>query len=350
MDVPRHHHAGFLILLALVTIAFCWILLPFYGAVFWAVILAIIFHPMHCALLLKLGGRRNLAAILSLLACIVFAIIPITIVLSSLISEGARFVERIQAREFDLGAIITQLRAILPSWAEAWVEDIDVNALRERVGTAAVQASQLVAGQAVSIGQNTARFVVSTGIMLYVLFFLFRDGVATGRIIRSSLPLSDEHSGRLLEKFAAVVRATVRGNFIIAAIQGTIGGVTFWLLGIEGALLWGALMVVLSLLPAVGAALVWAPAAAWLLLSGDWFRGIVLIVIGVGIIGLIDNLLRPPLVGKDTRLPDYVVLVSTLGGLSIFGINGFIIGPLIAALFIACWALFRDEQNRGGPA
>src|SRR5690606_8250445 len=162
------------------------------------------------------------------------------------------------------------------------------------------QASQLVAGQAVSIGQNTARFVVSTGIMLYVLFFLFRDGVATGRIIRSSLPLSDEHSGRLLEKFAAVVRATVRGNLIIAAIQGTIGGVTFWLLGIEGALLWGALMVVLSLLPAVGAALVWAPAAAWLLLSGDWFRGIVLIVIGVGIIGLIDNLLRPPLVGKDT--------------------------------------------------
>src|SRR5690606_17472829 len=115
------------------------------------------------------------------------------------------------------------------------------------------------------------------------------------------------------------------------------GGVTFWLLGLEGALLWGALMVVLSLLPAVGAALVWGPAAAWFLLSGDLWRGFILIGVGLGIIGLIDNLLRPPLVGKDTRLPDYVVLVSTLGGLSIFGINGFIIGPLIAALFISCW-------------
>src|SRR5690606_38791374 len=120
MDVPRHHHAGFLILLALVTIAFFWILLPFYGAVFWAVILAIIFHPMHRALLRRLGGRRNLAAFLSLIACIVLAIIPMTIVLSSLIAEGARFVERIQGREFDLGTMINQLRAALPSWAEAW--------------------------------------------------------------------------------------------------------------------------------------------------------------------------------------------------------------------------------------
>lgn len=185
--------------------------------------------------------------------------------------------------------------------------------------------------------------------MLYVLFFLFRDGVGIARSIRASLPLSDNYSGRLLAKFATVVRATVKGNFIIAAIQGAIGGVTFWLLGIEGALLWGVLMAFLSLLPAVGAALVWAPAAAWLLLGGEVFSGLVLIVVGVGVIGLVDNLLRPPLVGKDTRLPDYVVLVSTVGGLSVFGLNGFVIGPLIAALFVACWELFRDEQGRGHP-
>jgi predicted PurR-regulated permease PerM len=146
------------------------------------------------------------------------------------------------------------------------------------------------------------------------------------------------------------VRATVKGNVIIAAIQGTIGGVAFWLLGIEAALLWGALMAFLSLLPAIGAALVWGPAAAWLLLTGSVGKGVILIAVGVGVIGLVDNLLRPPLVGKDTRLPDYVVLVSTLGGMSIFGINGFVIGPLIAALFISGWALYRDEQQRGGPA
>jgi predicted PurR-regulated permease PerM len=126
--------------------------------------------------------------------------------------------------------------------------------------------------------------------------------------------------------------------------------VTFWLLGIGGALLWGALMTFLSMLPAVGSALVWVPVAAYLLLSGAIAKGVILILVGVFVIGLVDNLLRPSLVGKDTRMPDYVILVSTLGGLSLFGINGFVIGPLIAALFIAGWTLFRDEQKGGHHA
>ena len=141
-----------------------------------------------------------------------------------------------------------------------------------------------------------------------------------------------------------MVRATVKGNIVVAVIQGTIGGVIFWALGIKGALLWGTLMAFLSLLPAVGSALVWVPAAGYLLLTGALWRGLILVLVGVLVIGLIDNVLRPILVGKDTRMPDYVVLVSTLGGISIFGINGFVIGPLIAALFIAAWTLFRDEQ------
>lgn len=346
MDISRHHHAGFLILLALVTIAFFWLLLPFYGAVFWAVILAIIFHPMHRALERRLGGRPNLTAFLSLVACIVLAIIPMIVILTSLIAEGARLVERYEGRQLDLNALLDGVRAALPSWAEPWIERVDLDALRARLSSVAVQGGQFVASQALNIGQNTARFLISVGIMLYMLFFLFRDGEVIGRAIRDSAPLSDGYASRLLTKFATVVRATVKGNFIIAAIQGAIGGVTFWLLGIEAALLWGVLMAFLSLLPAVGAALVWAPVAAWFLLSGDVFKGIVLIAVGLGVIGLIDNLLRPPLVGKDTRLPDYVVLVSTLGGLALFGINGFVIGPLIAALFIACWELFRDEQGR----
>ena len=180
--------------------------------------------------------------------------------------------------------------------------------------------------------------------MLYVLFFLFRDGRQIGRNIRAAMPLSDEYNAQLTARFAAVVRATVKGNIVIAIIQGMIGGVTFWLLGIKGALLWGTLMTFLSLLPAVGSALVWVPAAAYLILTGSAWKGVALVLVGVLVIGLIDNLLRPILVGRDTRLPDYVVLVSTLGGISIFGINGFVIGPLIAALFLASWTLFRDEQ------
>jgi predicted PurR-regulated permease PerM len=158
------------------------------------------------------------------------------------------------------------------------------------------------------------------------------------------MPLSEEYNAQLTQRFAAVVRATVKGNIVIAVIQGLIGGVAFWLLGIKGALLWGTLMTFLSLLPAVGSALVWVPAAVYLIVTGSLAKGIALVLVGVLVIGLIDNLLRPVLVGRDTRLPDYVVLISTIGGIALFGINGFVIGPLIAALFMAAWTLFRDEQ------
>jgi predicted PurR-regulated permease PerM len=188
--------------------------------------------------------------------------------------------------------------------------------------------------------------------MLYVLFFLFRDGPATGRAIRESMPLSREYTRRLLDVFTAVVRATVKGNIVIALIQGAIGGVAFWALGIQGALLWGVLMTFLSILPAIGSGLVWLPTAIVLFLSGDALGGAILMLVGVLVIGLVDNLLRPMLVGAETRLPDYVVLVSTVGGLSLFGINGFVIGPLIAALFFAAWTVFREDwaDRKGAPS
>lgn len=157
--------------------------------------------------------------------------------------------------------------------------------------------------------------------------------------------LSDDYTRQFLEKFTAVIRATVKGNIIIAIIQGAIGGVAFWLLGIEAALLWGVMMTFFSMLPAVGAALVWVPAAVWFFVSGDWGKGVILVLIGTLVIGLVDNLLRPPLVGKGTRMPDYVVLISTVGGISLVGINGFVIGPLIAAMFIAAWSLLAEEQK-----
>jgi len=257
-------------------------------------------------------------------------------------------VQQVQSGKVDPTAIVSTVHDKLPLWAQHLLdrfEIADFERIRERVLALLREASQAIAGRALTLGQNTLRFFVSAGIMLYVLFFLFRDGRSIGRGIRASMPLSEEYNADLLAKFTAVVRATVKGNIVIAVIQGAIGGVAFWALGIKGALLWGTLMTFLSLLPAVGSALVWVPAAAWLFLTGQPWRGLILVLVGVLVIGLIDNVLRPILVGKDTRLPDYVVLVSTLGGISIFGINGFIIGPLIAALFIAAWTLFRDERE-----
>ncbi len=349
MDNPIHHKA-FLLLLALVTIAFFRILLPFYGAVLWAVILAIIFQPMHRTLEYRLYPRQNLAAALSTLICVVIAVIPMTMIASAMVAEGTKLYGRFQSKDFDISVIVTALRAEVPPSFEEWLVRSgigDFDALREKLSSALMQGSQLVATQAVTVGQNTLNFFLSAGIMLYLLFFLFRDGREIGRNILASMPLSRDYNRQLIAKFTTVVRATVKGNVIIAIIQGIIGGVAFWLLGIQGALLWGVLMAFLSMVPAVGSAIVWLPTAIYLMVSGDFVRGLILVGVGAGVIGVVDNLLRPPLVGKDTRMPDYVILISTVGGMSVFGINGFVIGPLIAALFISAWTLFRDET---GPA
>jgi predicted PurR-regulated permease PerM len=150
-----------------------------------------------------------------------------------------------------------------------------------------------------------------------------------------------------------VVRAMIKGTILVAAAQGFLGGLIFWILGIHAPVLWGVVMAFLSLLPAVGAAVVWFPVAIYLLATGALLKGIVLIAFGAGVIGLVDNLLRPYLVGKDTRMPDYVVLVSTLGGIAIFGLNGFVVGPLIAAMFIAVWnisSLATESAERNHPS
>ncbi len=345
-------HKAFLLLLACVSLAFFWLLIPFYGAVFWAAILAIIFHPLYRALETQMQGQRNLAALASVLVCLVIAVIPIIVIITALISEGTTLVQRLQTGQTALPASFADAYQVLPDWVLTGFERLgigDVDALRRRVASALIFTGQFLAERALNIGQNALRFLASVGIMLYVLFFLFRDGRTIATVIRDALPFSPDLSRRLLDVFTAVVRATVKGNIVIAILQGTIGGITFWFLGIQGPLLWGALMVFCSILPAVGSGLVWAPVALFLFLSGDTERGAVLVLIGVGVIGLVDNLLRPPLVGKDTRLPDYVVLVSTLGGMAQFGLNGFVIGPLIAALFFAGWSVFREERTGTRP-
>ena len=193
--------------------------------------------------------------------------------------------------------------------------------------------------------------MVNFFVMLYLLFFLLRDGKSLSAQAARAMPLKESHTSRLLAEFATVVRATVKGNVVVALVQGTLGGLAFWVLGINGALLWGAVMALLSLLPAVGAALVWGPVAVYLLSTGSIWPAIGLTAWGVLVIGLVDNVLRPIMVGKDTRLPDYLVLIATLGGLAVFGLNGFVIGPVIAAVFLATWDIFgevRREQIANG--
>jgi predicted PurR-regulated permease PerM len=362
MTPPDHSRApaladrSFLILVIAVSVAFLWILLPFYGTVLWGMIIAIVFRPAYREVLRSMPTRPTLAALLTVLIIVVLVILPLIVLGGLLVQEAVSTYERIQTGELNVGRFYQQVLSALPDWVVRFLDRFGLTSLgriEERLSDLLTRSAQLIATQALNLGQNAASFVVSLFVMLYLLFFLLRDGEALAQRIRNAVPLHTEHQRTLAERFATVVRATVKGNLVVAVVQGALGGLILWILGVRAPVLWGTLMAVLSLLPAVGVAVVWLPVAIWFLATGEVAKGTILILFGVLVIGLVDNILRPILVGKDTRMPDYVVLISTLGGLAVFGLNGFVLGPLIAALFISVWdtvAISRAKAAAVRPA
>ncbi|MBC7610157.1 MAG: AI-2E family transporter [Polaromonas sp.] len=343
----------FLLLLLAVTLAFAWVLWPFYGSVFWGAIFALMFNPLFLRLLKHMPGSRNGAALATVAIILLLVILPLGLIVASLVQEVAAVYQRMQSGDFNLGAYFRQVYALLPAWVLELLERFGLGStglILERLSASLSKGSQYLATQALSIGQNAFDFVVSFFVMLYLMFFLLRDGAVLSGRIEKAVPLEAGIRLELSGKFVTVIRATVKGNVAVAALQGALGGLTFWMLGIHAPVLWGTLMAFLSLLPAVGAALVWGPVAIYFLVTGAIWKGLLLTAVGVLVIGLIDNILRPVLVGKDTKMPDYVVLVSTLGGMAIFGLNGFVIGPVVAAMFMAAWDLFAKARQAGLPA
>jgi predicted PurR-regulated permease PerM len=340
---------SFLAMLVLVSLAFFWVLKPFFGPIFWAVAIAIIFAPVQDWLRKKIPGRPNISALLTLLICLVIVIIPVIFTISSVVGQVADFYRMVESNEFDIGKYLQKVQDAFPDLQRFLARfGVDFDSLRQDAASAVVAAGKLVAQHSLNIGQNAFGFALGVGVMLYVAFFFLRDGDQIVALLYRALPLGDEREHLLFVKFAEVTRATVKGNVVVSVVQGTIGGVAFAALGIGGALLWGVVMAIFSLLPAVGASLIWLPVAIYLFATGAYIKGIVLVLVGAIGIGLIDNILRPILVGRDTKLPDYLVLLSTLGGLVLFGINGFVVGPLIAALFIAFWGIFIREFQEPG--
>ena len=340
----------FLASLLLVSLAFLFLLKPFAGPIFWAVAIAVIFHPLQRWLLSRLGDRPSLVALLTLFTCLVIVIIPVMVLISTMVAEGLVIYQKIQDGVIRPGEYIDRINQSFPA-IEAFIErfNLDFTELRDRLASGIAGASQFLARQAIGLGQNTFQFFLNLALMIYLAFFLLRDGSRLVDLLIQALPLGDERERLLFAKFAEVTRATVKGNLFIAIVQGGLGGLIFWVLDITGAVLWGVVMAIFSLLPAVGAAVVWVPVAIYLVAIGDYVPAAILTAFGAVVIGLADNLLRPILVGRDTKLPDYIVLLSTLGGLVMFGINGFVMGPLVAALFMAFWGLFIREFSNQEP-
>jgi predicted PurR-regulated permease PerM len=349
---PHLENRALSLLLVVVSVALGWILLPFYGAILWGAIIALLFTPLYRRLLPKLKQRRTLAALLTLLFVLLIVILPMALITTALAREAALVYEGLQSGKLNPALYFRGIFNALPDWIQALLDRfglVNFSALQRRLSAALAQGSQFIATQALSIGQDTFEFMVSLFIALYLAFFLIRDGDNIVRAVRQAIPLAPAHKHQLFNKFTTVIRATVKGNLLVAAIQGALGGLAFWFLGVGGALLWAVLMTFLSLVPAVGAGLVWLPVAIYFLMSGGVWQGVALIVYGVLVIGLVDNLLRPILVGKDTRMPDYVVMITTLGGMAVFGINGFVLGPAIAAMFIAVWHIYVTTRSDTTP-
>jgi predicted PurR-regulated permease PerM len=334
----------FFALVLLTTVVFLWMVRAFLMPVFWASVFAILFQPMYLRLTAELGGRRAVAAGVSILVVVVVVLVPFGLIAAAVAQQALGLYNRIASGEADFTAPIGFVERLLPQATALLAQyGIEIDRVRASVEAAAIVATQWIAGQTLTLGQNLVTVAILFALMLYFLFFFFRDGerIIAGAI--RALPMGDEREERLFRKFAEVSRATVKGTLVVAGVQGAIGGVLFAVVGIQAAIFWGVVMGVLSLLPAVGPALVWGPAAIILIATGAVGRGILLVVGGALVVGLVDNVLRPILVGRETRMPDYLVLLSTLGGLSVFGLAGFVVGPIIAALFLVMWEMFASE-------
>ncbi|WEX90783.1 AI-2E family transporter [Sinorhizobium garamanticum] len=340
----------FILLTAAISLAFASVLWSFSGAILWAIVLAVLFAPVNRGILRHIPGRRNIAALITLVIILVMVILPFLLMANLVFREATSVYQGIAAGQIVLGIDVQALRDMLPDWLNDLLNRIelpDAAALRTRLLNALVESGQFVAGKAINIGQSTFHLIASFFVMLYLLFFLLRDGRDVLRLVGKAIPLSGGLRQALFSRFALTINAIVKGSIVVALVQGTLGALILWMLDVRAPVLWGTVMVIFALLPVVGTSLVWGPIAIYLLTSGAVWQGVVLLVYGMLVIGLVDNLLRPILIGKETRIPDYLVLISTLGGIAAFGPNGLVIGPVIAALFLAAWSVFptlTDEQ------
>ncbi len=330
-------------LLTIATIAFIWLIQDFIMPIFWATILAIVFKPTQEKWLTVLKNK-TLASLLTLLTIIVVLFVPLWTVGGLVVQESVSVYNRFSNGSIEIsGTSLTDQAVVAISYLERY--GIKQEVVRDKFTSLAQSASQWFVRQVVGFGQATFSMVISFFLMIYILFFLLRDGPQIGRTIFHILPLGKEREQGLFTNFTRITRSIFKGTLVIAVIQGVIGGVLFWIAGVEGALLWAVVMTFFSIIPAIGPAIIWLPAGIILLLTGAIWQGVLIIAGGVIIISLIDNILRPILIGRDTKIPDAIVLISTLGGLTLFGITGVIIGPIIAGFFLSMWKIFEVDYR-----
>lgn len=344
---PNKIQRWFLLLLAIaITVGFYRVIEPFVISVLMAAIFAGMTHPFYLWLVKKTRGREVTSAILTVLAILLLIVGPAIFFVGMLANEALGVSESaepwIQAQRDNPGAV----ERWLGEWARNFplVGDLipEREVVLEKLGEIAGRIGGYLVGGLASATRGTVNFILQLCIMLYANYFFLRSGKEALVKIMYLVPLRSDQESRLVARFVSVTRATLKGTLVIGIIQGSLAGLAFLVVGIEGAIFWGTIMAVLSIIPAVGAAFVWVPAVIYLFATSQVLAGIGLLVWCGIVVGSSDNVLRPILVGKDTQMPDLLVLLSTLGGIGVYGPLGVIIGPIIAALFLTVWELYGE--------
>lgn len=346
MSFTGIQQAFFFGVLLCTTGVFLWMLGEYLLPVFWSVVVAIIFYPLHRKILTWVGERAVVASFITIATVIFVVALPMAIVGTMVAQESVSIYQSLTSNESaqESFSLIEKVSG-LTQYLEPFNVYISAAEIENTLRTELAKFAETLAASSLSLGQSTFAFAIHVGVTIYLLFFMFKDGQVLVRKLGHFLPLGNKHEDRLFARFTETTRGVVQGTLTIAIIQGIIGGITFWIAGVSAPVLWGVAMTLLAIIPAIGPALVWFPAAIMLLLSGAIWEGIMILSVGILLVSVIDEFLRPILVGRRAKLPDAVVLLATIGGLATFGISGFVVGPIIAAFFISLWLMFEEKYR-----
>ena len=327
----------FLALIIGLSIAMMYLVRPFFYPIFWAAVIAIMFYPHYLWINDRLRSA-GLSAGIMITVVVLTIFIPLALIATLLVNQSISLYDSLA--NYNLMDNVHGLSVYLANTpAGPYLENLRTD-WPKYVSDVSGWLNQYVFAGLKSITQNSLNFFFMLFIMLYSLYYFFRDGERMVLRLMHLSPLGDKYEKMLFERFTSTARATIKGTMVIGVVQGTLGGILFAVTGVPEAFLWGLIMAVLSVIPALGTALIWLPAGIITLLLGNVWQGLTILLFGMFVISLIDNLLRPVLVGKDTEMHPLLVLFSTLGGIALFGITGFVIGPVIASLYLAIMSIY----------
>jgi predicted PurR-regulated permease PerM len=346
--------AFFFALLSLILYGAFLILTPFLTAITWAVILAILVYPLYAWLLELMRGRATLAAITVMVVITLLVILPGVELVRFLTDETVSLVQSVRSLMDEEGK---------QEWlAKPWVQqllswwnmvsfrlmDFKIN-WKEMLVQGAQSSSTFLVTQVKGIAQNVLSFTINFIIALFTLFFVLRDGAEFLSRVQRLLPMDREHQERLLRNIVDAVTAVVHGSLVVAMVQGLLAGLAYWVLGVPFAVLWGVITAFAALLPFGGTTLVTIPASLYLFLQGNNVKGIIMLIWCLGVVVMIDNVLKPLFIGSRIKLPMLFLFFGILGGLAVFGALGLILGPVLFALLAVLLDLYSEEYSSGEP-